>query len=107
MFFLLQAAGIVLQQSVVRIFKPWVLHTPRILRKVGNLAFAIVWLYMTSCLFIDDLASFGLWLLEPVPLSLFRALGFGQPGDHWWRWDYHYYPRWYSGQSLWENGIAI
>lgn len=56
-------------------------RAPRWARRLGNLAFALAWLWATGWLLIDDFARCGIWLYEPVPVSLFRALGFGPAGD--------------------------
>lgn len=106
-FFLLQAAGIVVQQESARVLGKLLSQLPRRVARWTNFAFAIVWLYATAPLFIDDIAACGIWLLEPVPVSVFRALGFGRPGDHWWRWDHHYAPRWFTGRICYESGVGV
>lgn len=106
-FFLLQGVGIVLQQSLSLVVKRCLPPLPKILCRIANLAAALGWLYLTADLFLDDLASCGLWLFEPVPVSPFRALGFGHQGDHWWRWDQEQFPKWYSGLPWWKTGVAI
>ncbi|OAA73492.1 hypothetical protein ISF_00393 [Cordyceps fumosorosea ARSEF 2679] len=76
-------------------------------RRAGNILFTLFWLYATAPLFNDDMADMGLWLLEPMPFSIFRALGFGFPGDAVWRWDSTYLFRWHSGRHWWQSGLAI
>lgn len=80
---------------------------PRWLRRTGNLVFVFGWLCCIQHFLCDDLARAGVWLLEPVPASPLRALGLGNPGDAWWRWDEVYWPRWYVGSRWWESGIAF
>lgn len=76
-------------------------------RRAGNFAFVFVWLNATQFFLSDDLARAGIWMLEPVPISLFRAMGLGKPGDSWWRWDSVLWPRWWVGRVWWESGIAL
>lgn len=106
-FFLLQGVGIILQQQLASILQRTfpVIHIT--MRRAGNALFTLLWLYATAALFNDDMAAMGLWLLEPVPFSVFRALGFGFPGDAVWRWDSSYVFRWHSGRHWWQSGIAI
>ncbi|TQV96810.1 membrane bound o-acyl transferase family domain-containing protein [Cordyceps javanica] len=106
-FFLLQPVGIILQQQIAfRLHRS--LPTAHVtLRRIGNAWFTLLWLYATAPLFNDDMAEMGLWLLEPVPFSVFRAMGFGYPGDAAWRWDRSYFFRWHSGRSWWQSGFAI
>lgn len=111
-FFLLQAVGIAIQYVLsVAARRAWhsVLSAPppRWLTRTGNLASTLAWLYCTGQLFTDDMAASGIWLLEPVPFSFFRALGFGQPGDRWWRWDQYYWPSWYTADRWWRSGMAM
>ncbi|PNY25819.1 Uncharacterized protein TCAP_04241 [Tolypocladium capitatum] len=107
-FFLLQAVGIMVQEGLSKAIRSCLLpRPPRALARAANMLFAVAWLYMTAGLFIDDIASAGLWLLEPVPISPLRWLGFGHPTDHWWRWDRHHFPKWYSGGNWWDTGIAL
>lgn len=108
-FFMLSWVGILLQSSVCS----WgpargaIKTLPRWVRRAGNLAFVFVWLNATQYWMLDDLARSGIWLLEPVPLSLFRALGLGGPGDHWWRWTWAELPRLHAGAHWWDSGMAL
>ena len=107
LFFLMQALGVTVQTGVCFYLESagvtaWV---PRIVRRVGNLAVVTVWLYFTSPLLVDDFARGGVWLFEPVPVSLFRGLGFGPVGEGWWCW-YGGLVEWRSGARWWDTGIA-
>lgn len=114
-FFLLCWVGILVQTSATAVLS----HLghdknassssfpPRWLRRATNLVFVVAWLLSSQFLFSDDLARGGIWLLEPVPVSVFRELGWGRPGDGWWRWDATLWPRWWTGQHWWESGIAL
>ncbi|KAL6873196.1 hypothetical protein J3F83DRAFT_607117 [Trichoderma novae-zelandiae] len=106
-FFFLQMVGILLQGLAARLLRGRVRVMPRVVRRAGNMVFALAWLYFTAGLFVDDLSSTGLWMVEPVPVSLFRFLGFGYEGDHWWRWDKDHLPKVYIGETWWQSGIAL
>ncbi|KXJ95526.1 hypothetical protein Micbo1qcDRAFT_157503 [Microdochium bolleyi] len=113
--FLLSGLGMLLQQNLSRLL--WRSSgiaeretTPRWVRRAGNLAFVLVWLSLTAWPLLDDFARSGLWLFEPVPVSLFRAFtGFGDPADRRvWRWDRDFFPQWYSGPSwIWDTGVGV
>ncbi|OAQ96399.1 hypothetical protein LLEC1_03680 [Akanthomyces lecanii] len=106
-FFLLQGMGIIVQQQL-SLLATGILPAASVpLRRAGNALFTLLWLYATAALFNDDMADMGLWLLEPVPFSVFRALGLGFPGDAVWRWDSSYLFRWHSGRYWWQSGITI
>lgn len=106
-FFLAQAFGVTVQTGVVGFLasKGLTRWIPRFARRVGNLVIVTVWLYFTSPLLVDDFARGGIWLFEPVPLSLFRGLGFGPEGEGWWCW-YGGLVEWRSGEGWWDSGIA-
>ncbi|KAL7789442.1 hypothetical protein V8C37DRAFT_386521 [Trichoderma ceciliae] len=106
-FFFLQMAGIMLQQWTSRLLRSHVPRPPRVVSRTANLLFTAAWLYLTAPLFIDDCSSTGLWLVEPVPISPLRFLGFGFEGDHWWRWDSDHLPKLHLGDTWWQSGIAL
>lgn len=106
LFFMLQLIGILIQTSFCGIFKPWIQGLSTNVRSSGNFAFAFTWLYCTSPLLIDDFARGGLWLFQPVPISLFRALGYGEEGDSWWCWE-GIRLHWYEGKHWWESGLTL
>lgn len=106
-FFLLQPPGIVLQLAVNHTIDRYLPGTPRRLRQAFNLVSSLAWLYLTAPFFTDDIASTGLWLLEPVPISPLRWLGFGHPNDHWWRWNRELFPTWHSDKSWWKSGLQM
>lgn len=105
-FFLLQPVGMLLQEALAGAL-PRTLRQRRWVRRLGNLAFVAVWLQLTAWGLVDDLSRAGLWLFEPVPVSLLRLLGFGPAGESWWRWDAEYRLRWYTGRRWWESGIRL
>jgi hypothetical protein len=106
-FFLIQVIGMAIQHAVSMGTKAVIPVVPRRISQIGNAIFTLGWMYWTAQLFTDDIASAGIWLLEPVPISLFRALGMGHPGDHWYRWDQYHWPTWYSAPHWWQSGIKV
>ncbi|KAI0898208.1 membrane bound O-acyl transferase family-domain-containing protein [Annulohypoxylon nitens] len=108
LFFLLAGVGTMLQSYLAKLLSKYINKQPRWVRRAGNMAFVTVWMVSTSWLLVDDFGRCGLWLFEPVPVSVFRALGFGPAGDRRvWRIDERYAPRWYVGRRWWEVGVAI
>lgn len=106
-FFLLQVPGIMINEFLITAYIASIPRVPRRFVQLVNLIFSFSWMYLTAPFFVDDLASTGLWLLEPVPISPVRMMGWGYPGDHWWRWDRDHWPRWHTGNNWWETGIAL
>lgn len=49
---------------------------------MGNWVGTVGWLYLTGPLLADDFARCGIWLFEPVPVSIVR----GGLGERWWCW---------------------
>jgi hypothetical protein len=105
-FFLLSGVGTVLQQVFCFAFSQRIATLPRFLRRLGNLTFVMLWLHFTVWGMADDLAESGIWLSEPVPISLWAAFGFGQPGESWWKPDGDSYPRWHTGKHWWDSGVG-
>jgi hypothetical protein len=108
-FFLLSWLGILLQATVCGTVPRTTIGSgpPRWARRACNFAFVFLWLNATQYWMLDDIARSGIWLLEPVPVSLFRALGLGEPGDHWFRWTWDELPRLHAGERWWDSGIAL
>jgi hypothetical protein len=107
-FFLLQAVGI-FSEAVLK--QAWHRATGgRVLPKWATNAFTFlyvhVWFYYTAPLLCDDFAKGGVWLFEPVPISLFRSLGLGVEGDSWWCWSGQPV-RWHRGDRWWKSGVAF
>jgi Membrane bound O-acyl transferase family len=105
-FFMLQALGILIQSTFCSIFRSQIKRLPSPVRKTGNFLFTLGWLFETGYWLTDDFARGGLWLYEPIPVSLLRGLGFGDKGDGWWCWE-HIGVGWYKGRRWWESGIAL
>ena len=105
-FFALQALGILIQTTFCSYLQAQINKLPKYARQVGNFAFTFTWLAYTSWWLTDDFARGGIWLYEPIPISLLRGLGFGDKGDGWWCWE-HIGIGWYKGKHWWESGIYI
>jgi hypothetical protein len=105
-FFMLQALGILLQSTLCSIFYPQIKRLPSSVRKAGNLLFTLAWMFETGYWLTDDFARGGIWLYEPIPVSVFRGMGYGDKGDGWWCWE-HVGVGWYRGKRWWESGVAL
>lgn len=128
-FFVSQFLGCVLQAFLVVLLRTlltkatgqknmWEEEMPRWLKRTGNGLFVLSWGILTRWMLIDDMARSGLFLFEPVPISVFRLLGLGGlPGEgpkDWWRLDGEYLPSWWTGGGKgtgmgrwWEWGVRI
>ncbi|KAI9171576.1 Acetyltransferase pyr8 [Paramyrothecium foliicola] len=106
-FFVLQAVGILIQQSLAAIAGRFLPNKCQLVSRAINLAFTLAWLNVTGKLLADDLAAGGIWLMDPVPVSVFRLFGFGQPGEHWLRWNLYNFIRLHRGGQWWERGVVI
>ncbi|GAP86177.1 hypothetical protein SAMD00023353_0303100 [Rosellinia necatrix] len=108
LFFALAGLGTLLQAATSHLLRRQTEKLPRWVRRLGNLAFVFLWLWSTSWLLLDDFGRSGLWLWEPVPISLARAAGFGAD-RRIWRYNRHLLPKWQWGTQgrWWETGIAI
>ncbi|KAF1940932.1 hypothetical protein EJ02DRAFT_405553 [Clathrospora elynae] len=108
-FFLLQALGIFVEVGVTQMLKTkGVGRTlPGWVKRVVTFVYVHVWFYYTAHLLCDDFARGGVWLFEPVPISLFRGLGFGaDKRDGWWCWGGQWV-WWHSGDAWWRSGLAF
>lgn len=113
-FFLFQGFGIFLQSSVVKVLHKriaWTRTAPATIRQTSNLMFVLLYLYFTGPLLANDFSRCGIWLFEPVPVSLLRGLGFGPGGkdEGWWAW-YQEGSRvlgWWKGDTWWDKALAI
>ncbi|GAB7347832.1 hypothetical protein MBLNU459_g5368t1 [Dothideomycetes sp. NU459] len=108
LFFVLQIFGIGAQmlwregmrRTGLRDVCPWWLGW------MANFAYTHVWFYYTAPLLCDDFAKGGIWLFEPVPISLLRGIGLGAKGDSWFMW-YGGLLWWHRGESWFDTGIAL
>ncbi|KAI0432942.1 hypothetical protein F5Y09DRAFT_113743 [Xylaria sp. FL1042] len=108
LFFALSGLGTMLQVVLSRVLRRGIEGLPRWVRRLGNLAFTALWLWATSWALLDDFGRCGIWLWEPVPISLARAAGLGID-RRIWRYDRDSLPRWQWGSRgrWWETGIVI
>lgn len=108
LFFMLQALAVTVQTALVQLLKSAGVtqRVPKTVRRASNLAIVAGWMYFTAPLLVDDFARGGIWLFEPVPISVFRGLGLGPEGEGWWCW-YGGLVEWRSGRSWWDSGIAL
>ncbi|KAI0409744.1 hypothetical protein F4802DRAFT_604398 [Xylaria palmicola] len=108
LFFMLSGLGTILQSVLSHLLRHRIEKCPRWLRRLGNLAFTVLWLWATGWALLDDFGRSGLWLWEPVPISFARAAGLGVD-RRVWRFDEFSLPRWQWGSRgrWWETGIVI
>lgn len=110
LFFFLSGLGTMAQLSLSRLLRRRIEKPPRWVRRLGNLSFVFLWLWATGWTLLDDFGRCGIWLWEPVPVSLARAAGLGSETDRRvWRFDWDSVPRWHWGSPgrWWETGIAL
>ncbi|MCJ1289935.1 hypothetical protein MMC34_001469 [Xylographa carneopallida] len=107
-FFILQPVGIVLQMGASKFLGKLGIREklPSWVRGAGNFVAVHVWFYYTAPLLTDDFARGGIWLFEPIPVSIWRGLGFGAEGEGWWCWNGRIIS-WYSGEKWWQSGLAF
>ena len=107
-FFALQIIGVSGQRAAAIWFGK-VIGTrdkvPRWARGVGNVLFVVTWLFCTAPLFGDDVASGGIWLMEPVPYSIIEAFRGGQGWRAARTLDEVLY--WWQGSTWWRSGLAF
>lgn len=107
-FFMLQGVGVLGQPAFLKLVSANIYDTQRLpswLRRLGNGLFVVIWLLLTGPLLTNDFARCGVWLFEPLPVSLFRGL----LGQGWWCWSGQRMMWWTgrAGQSWWRKGIAV
>ncbi len=108
-FFLNQALGILIEVTLSALLRRTGIqnHVPRWLMRTWTFVYVHVWFYYTAHLLCDDFALGGVWLFEPIPISLFRGLGLGaSERDGWWCWGGQVV-RWHTGKYWWQSGIAV
>lgn len=107
-FFMLQALGVLGQPAFLKLVLTKICDThtlPRWLRRCGNGLFVTLWLFLTAPLIADDFARSGVWLFEPLPISLCRGL----LGQGFWCWSGQRVIWWpgREGEDWWSKGIAV
>ncbi|KAI9839085.1 MAG: hypothetical protein M1838_004400 [Thelocarpon superellum] len=107
MFFFVQAFGIMIQMRCTAALKQAGIRDqiPSGVRQASNFLFVFGWLFLTSPLLVNDLARTGVWLFEPVPISLVRGLQ-GE-GWFWWQGWRGGWAWWHRGDTWWTTGLAV
>ena len=103
-FFLCQIGGVAVQIGILLAMKK--IGAPTWVKRTVNFVYTHVWFYYTAPLLVDDFARGGVWLFEPVPISIFRGLGLGSKYDGVWQWHGRIVD-WHSGKHWWDSGIAL
>ncbi|RMD42230.1 hypothetical protein DV735_g2888, partial [Chaetothyriales sp. CBS 134920] len=99
LFFLAQGIGILIQGYATRAIGSR--SFPVVLRQVGNLVYTLIFLVFTAPMLTEDTARCGVWLFEPLPVSLVR----GVRGQGWRRWNRAWLGRWEDPEGRWwESG---
>lgn len=111
LFFVLQGVGALGQYffevTIIPAILPKSVKPPRWLIRTTNLSLIVVWFYYTGPLVVDDFARAGIWMFEPIPLSLLRGgLGLGAKGDTIYCWKGSWFEM-YSGATWWQSGIRL
>ncbi|PVI07613.1 hypothetical protein DM02DRAFT_512015 [Periconia macrospinosa] len=115
LFFILQGLGCFIEAILRPLIFPSASFSssssnklPRWLNRALTFVYVYVWLYFTAGLLCDDFARGGVWLLEPVPVSILRGpLGLGVTGDSWWCWG-DMGISWYRDPKAWyKSGLAL
>lgn len=92
LFFALQPLGMAIQSACSQHFVgSYLCDSPGhwktlLVRQGSNFGFAILWLWAWSGMFLDDMTNGGIWLFEPIPISLIRGLGFSKEDKRFWCW---------------------
>jgi Membrane bound O-acyl transferase family len=107
-FFMLQGLGVLGQPAFLNFISGNIYDTrtlPSWLRRCGNGLFVTIWLFLTGPLLANDFARCGIWLFEPLPISLFRGL----LGQGFWCWSGQRVMWWpgREGEGWWRQGIVM
>lgn len=106
LFFILQAVGVFVQDLWARVVVAQLtrsgLAPPRWLRRTGNVAFVLGWLFFSGYRIADDFANGGMWLTEPLPFSLLRGL----MGQGWLCWRTPWF-KYHDDGTFWGSGVRI
>ena len=107
-FFLLQPIGLALEMYCHRLLSRLrgTRSSPWWLASLTYFVWVHFWFWLTAPLLADDMARGGLWLMEMVPFSPMRALGFGTKYDKFFCWQgpVAYI---YRGRPWISTGIAL
>ncbi|KAM5444659.1 hypothetical protein MferCBS31731_000113 [Microsporum ferrugineum] len=107
LFFALQIVGIFLQVLIEKLSKRLMpFEVPLWLKQLSKSTFVFVWMACSSPLLCDDFVIGRVWVEEPVPYSLIRAMGFATGTGGAMRWEAEPI-RWWRGERWWERGIIL
>ncbi|VDB92946.1 Bgt-124 [Blumeria graminis f. sp. tritici] len=106
LFFIIQPMGILIQKALCATVQPYLNKIPQDIRYAGNFLYVLVWLFLTSNLFIEELVRGGTCLLPAFPISIMQGLGISETGSGWWSWP-QLYIRWHTGDKWWTSGLTI
>ena len=99
--FMLQPVGMIVQDMIALA----VGESSRVGR-VLKPAFVVFWLWLTFGFALDEYARGGMWLVEPLPFSPLRSLGFGPAQEGMWLW-HGLVPHVHRGEHWWQSGLAL
>ncbi|KAI4213763.1 MAG: hypothetical protein LQ351_003729 [Letrouitia transgressa] len=105
-FFAIQPAGILAQRAASAWLAAWDISPkfPRWARRSVNVAVVLGWAVLTGPLIADEFAGGGIWLYEPLPVSIGRGL----KGDGWWRWGrVGGWVGWWWADRWWKSGVVF
>jgi hypothetical protein len=91
LFIALQPLGMAIQSAYSQHFVgSYLCDSPgrwkTLVRQGSNFGFTILWLWAWSGMLLDDMTNGGVWLFEPIPISLIRGLGFSKEDKRFWCW---------------------
>lgn len=99
LFFAIQPLGILAQRAIADLIRRgWREEIPSRIKQAASAAYVIIWLWVTGPLLARDFSRGGVWLFEPVPVSIMRG-GKWCWGGQWVQW-------WGKGK-WWERGLAF
>lgn len=107
-FFMLQPLGIMAQMAgSFALKKAGVADVlPKPVKQAANFVIVHFWLFHTAPFLMDDFASGGVWLFEPLAFSPLRGLGYGAKDDGFFCW-WNGIVFWRSGKHWWDTGLAL
>ncbi|EUC49031.1 hypothetical protein COCMIDRAFT_2098 [Bipolaris oryzae ATCC 44560] len=108
-FFLLQAVAIFVETWLTQLARAAGVGRglPGWLKRTWTFVYVHVWFYLTAHLLCDDFARGGVWLFEPVPISILRGVGLGpDKHDGWLYWSGQVI-RWHAGETWWKSGLTL
>lgn len=108
LFFALQPAGILPEVIFAHFFGRSSIgrKTPWWLAYSAHTIYTCLWFYLTGPVLIHELVTGGVFLYEPVPISVFRGLGFGATGDTAFCWEGLRISWYWDASRPWLSGLV-